>query len=383
MTTLQYCNICNQKLGEPIYVSPRNISVTSNADIVAIPTQVYFCETCGHLETPPFDDLESYYDTGYNILTDSDDEDQLYQSIDGQKAFRADFQLETLLKKQTISPNAKILDFGSGKGTTLRRLALRRPDIAYSLFDVSQAYVPFWEKFATPDQWATYTLPETWDENFDLVISFYVLEHVAELQESVKNVARVLKPGGVFYFIVPNVYANTGDFVVVDHVNHFSEESLHYLLERSQLSVIEIDKTTHDSAFIVTAQKTPPSAYRVVESSRLSQQVNQISEYWLNVIEQVQAFETKHPDKPVAIYGAGFYGTYIATCLTNLSRVRCFIDQNPYKQNEKILDIPVIAPKDLPEDIETIYVGLNPRKAVATIDAISVWSERHHSYFFL
>ncbi|MEP6986341.1 MAG: methyltransferase type 12, partial [Chloroflexota bacterium] len=140
MATLQYCNICNQALGEPVYVSPRNISVTSNADIVPIPTQVYFCETCGHLETPPFDNLESYYDTGYNILIDSDDEDQLYQSVDGQKAFRADFQLETLLKKQTIPMDSKILDFGSGKGTTLRRLALRRPDIAYSLFDVSQAY---------------------------------------------------------------------------------------------------------------------------------------------------------------------------------------------------------------------------------------------------
>src|SRR5690349_7221948 len=102
MTTLQYCNICNQALGEPIYVSSRNISITSNADIVPISTWVYFCGTCGHLETPPLDNLESYYDTDYNILTDSDDEDQLYQSVDGQKAFRADFQLETLLKKQTI-----------------------------------------------------------------------------------------------------------------------------------------------------------------------------------------------------------------------------------------------------------------------------------------
>lgn len=380
---MTHCNICNQPLGVPVYVSPRSTSVTSNTEILPIPTQVYLCENCGHLITPQLDNLDSYYDTQYNILVESDDEDQLYQSADGQKAFRADFQLDTLLHKLTIPPNTRVMDFGSGKGTTLRRLALQRPDIAYSLFEVSEAYVPFWQKFATPDQWATYTLPEKWNQNFDLVISFYVLEHVADLRESLQGITRVLKDGGIFYFVVPNVYTNIGDFVVVDHVNHFSEDSLRYLLESSSLSVIEVDTTTHDSAFVVTAQKHPPALPRTAITPGLSKQVKQISAYWQGIAGRVGTFEAQHLDEPTAIYGAGFYGTFIATCLNNISSVQCFIDQNPFKQNQAMLDKPIVAPDDLPQNVKTIYVGLNPRKARTTIGAISAWAARDYTYFFL
>lgn len=383
MANEQYCNVCNHKFDEPVYESPRNISVTSNTEILAIPTRVYWCGNCGHLMTPPLENLDSYYDTGYNILTENDDEDQLYESVNGQRTFRADFQLDTLIKKVAIPGGGSVLDFGSGKGTTLRRLALRRPDIGYSLFEVSAAYIPFWEKFATPDQWATYNLPEKWNKRFDLVISFYVLEHVSEVRELVRNVARVLKSDGLFYFIVPNVYANIGDFVVVDHVNHFSEHSLRYLLETNGLSVVEIDDKTHDSAFIVIAQKKLHLPHQSLVPQRLLEQVAQLSAYWRDAIERVNTFEAQYSDKPAAIYGAGFYGTYIATCLSDLSHVQYFIDQNPHKKNQMIMDKPIILPDELPQTIQTIYVGLNPRKAHMTIQSIAGWAKYDHTYFFL
>jgi SAM-dependent methyltransferase len=38
------------------------------------------------------------------------------------------------------------------------------------------------------------------DDRFDLVLAFSVLEHVTDLQESLREIHRVLKPGGVFWF---------------------------------------------------------------------------------------------------------------------------------------------------------------------------------------
>lgn len=42
------------------------------------------------------------------------------------------------------------------------------------------------------------------DDEFDLVISRFVLEHVADLERLLTEICRVLKPGGVFRFCVPH-----------------------------------------------------------------------------------------------------------------------------------------------------------------------------------
>jgi len=42
------------------------------------------------------------------------------------------------------------------------------------------------------------------DEHFGCAISNSVLEHIPDLQPVLEDVSRVLKPGGVFYFCVPN-----------------------------------------------------------------------------------------------------------------------------------------------------------------------------------
>jgi SAM-dependent methyltransferase len=47
-------------------------------------------------------------------------------------------------------------------------------------------------------------------QEFDVVFSVFVLEHVADPQSFVKGCARVLKPGGRFYGLTPNLYQYFG-----------------------------------------------------------------------------------------------------------------------------------------------------------------------------
>lgn len=42
------------------------------------------------------------------------------------------------------------------------------------------------------------------DNTFDLVVSFYTLEHVASVKKVIEEATRVLKPGGIHYHVVPN-----------------------------------------------------------------------------------------------------------------------------------------------------------------------------------
>jgi SAM-dependent methyltransferase len=67
------------------------------------------------------------------------------------------------------------------------------------------------------------------DSSFDIVVSVEVLEHVDEDDRFVRQVARVLKPGGFFLMTTPN-----GDYVPntsnPDHRRHYTKKSLQELL---------------------------------------------------------------------------------------------------------------------------------------------------------
>jgi len=64
--------------------------------------------------------------------------------------------------------------------------------------EAAAAY-PFYERIHTcPAQ----AIPEP-DDSFDYVVSNSVLEHIPDLESVIGEVARVLKPGGRFYFTVP------------------------------------------------------------------------------------------------------------------------------------------------------------------------------------
>lgn len=67
------------------------------------------------------------------------------------------------------------------------------------------------------------------DETFDIVVAVEVLEHVEHDHDFIKNVQRVLKPGGLFLMSTPN-----GEYRTVisnpDHKRHYRRQQLFDLL---------------------------------------------------------------------------------------------------------------------------------------------------------
>src|ERR1043165_2226642 len=116
------CLVCASPLGAPLFVSPGAWSITSLCEVRQQPSAVFFCRVCGHLQTPPMADAAAYYDAQYRILIDSDEEDQLYQVVDGRPRFRLDHQAEPLRRKLPLPQGAAILDYGCAKGGTLKRV---------------------------------------------------------------------------------------------------------------------------------------------------------------------------------------------------------------------------------------------------------------------
>lgn len=378
------CNVCEHAPIEPVYVSANDQSITSLSQVCPGRTEVFFCDQCGHLQTAPLPNLGAYYEDQYRILLDSVDEDQLYRIDNGRKIFRVQHQVSTLLDKIVLPENARVLDFGCAKGATSRLLLQARPDIAAHLFDVSDMYEPFWRRFISNDRWAIHQLPDHWAGSFDMVMSYFVIEHVANPVDILKTQAALLKPGGVIYLIVPNIYTNSADLVVADHVNHFSKQSLGELLNRAGLRIDHIDAAAHDSAWVVTSTKAPTTKQPVSDIDTLHAKVQQMSDFWHNLAQRVHQFEAAHNgNSQSAIYGSGFYGSFIASCLTRPDRIRCFIDRNPYRQGKQLFDRPIVDPDQIDQSITAVYVGLNPTGAKQAIESIDVWQNRNHEYFYL
>jgi SAM-dependent methyltransferase len=84
------------------------------------------------------------------------------------------------------------------------------------------------------------------NERFDCIVAIEVLEHVEKDAEFVREVSRVLKPGGVFLMTTPN-----GEFVRntnPDHKRHYTKDYLAKLLS-SSFDSVSVDYAVKSGVF--------------------------------------------------------------------------------------------------------------------------------------
>ena len=359
-------------------------SITSVCTTVKSPTEVYFCSSCGHIQTLEMPDELSYYDETYNFLAESEEEDQIYVVEKGKVTYRTQHQVTTLLSKLNLSSGKRILDYGCAKSSTMRELVRRNLSITPYLFDISERYVSFWKEFIEDGKWATYQVPESWNNHFDVVTSFFSLEHISKLSETLKDIKRVLQDEGYLYAIIPNTQTNPADLIVVDHPNHFTKESLSRLMYDNGFTVQEIDDTSHRGAYILVARNKMPIKSPPQLSIDLEKDIVSVGDFWKSAAHRVKQFEKLEvTGKPSAIYGAGFYGSFLATNLNSLESMICFIDQNPFLQGKMLMERPIMHPKDLPNEIEVIYVALNPKHSRKIIQEIDYFAGKNLRYFYI
>jgi 2-polyprenyl-3-methyl-5-hydroxy-6-metoxy-1,4-benzoquinol methylase len=381
------CVVCGNACGEPIYGHERNASVSSQALTLDIPTIVYACRFCGHVQTRPLDEIGRYYDQTYNVHLESDEADDLYDMREGAPVYRNEHQAVVALEKLALPPGASVLDFGCGKGTTLRAMLAARPDLDAAVFDVSDNYRPYWDRFIPTANQASFETPTAWKGRFDVVLTFFALEHVAQPDRFLRAVWALIKPGGTLHLVVPNIRRNIGDLIVVDHVNHFMPSSLRYAFAVAGFEDLQIDETAHVAAYVIDAKKGPsPSVPRSPESdvARYVCEALGYAAFWSGAGDAVAAFEHDIArGRKSAIYGSGLYGVFIAGRLADPSNLAYFLDQNPHQQAKRIFERQVLPPDALGDDIEVVYAALNPARAREIIAGVPSIHRRPRDVFYL
>lgn len=366
-TRVKLCNICESPLQAPVYDSHSEKSLTSLCQLNPGATQVWFCKNCGHILSNPLAQIEEYYARDYRILLNYEDEDQIYEVVNGDVVYRTDHQLKVLKRKLHLQSGKKILDYGCAKATMAKKLLECTPDLDFYFFDVSDMYHKYWERLTVPEKCAVNNTPTAWMQGFDIITSYFSLEHIPNIRHSVEHIASLLKDDGTFYAIVPDTFGNVADFVVIDHVNHFTNNSVIRLLLDAGFRAIEIDDQSHRGALVIVARKQGELS-RISTVSDVQTKVNNLVEFWTGFIARIEQAEMTHTGSS-AIYGSGFYGAFIYSHLKNPSAVQVILDQSPFQQGRMLFDVPIVAPANLPKEINTLYVGLNPKIAYQVISS--------------
>ncbi len=193
------------------------------------------CQHCGLVYVnprPTFEAMAAFYPAGYH---DGRDDAGHLRRYERQFTYLGD------------RPAVRMLDVGCARGDWLHYVGERWPATELHGVDAFSDGVR-WDRIRFQrGALARLSLP---DSHFDLITAWAVLEHVHDPGACFAAIARALRPGGRFVFLVTNADSAYGRFArkedVPRHLFHFNRRSLQGYARKCGLVVERID---HDGGF--------------------------------------------------------------------------------------------------------------------------------------
>jgi SAM-dependent methyltransferase len=211
----------------------------------------------------------------------------------------------------------------------------------------------------------------------DIVAHYFVLEHVAQPIEFMREANRVLKEGGVMVCEIPDISAypsNPAALMLYEHVNHFSRSALVELAERAGFQLIRYDDTcSRPFGFSAVFAKRNTGHAKTNSPNRESYFLNKklfeggmdlVRVYESNLKDALQSFQHHMSSKNKVVL-------WVANSITNDfinllggeidENLVCVVDSNPQKQ-KYFSSFPVYTPAQVGEFIckaHAIYIFSN------------------------
>ncbi len=195
------------------------------------------CRTCtlGYSEEFPVNTNDVYSDRDYLPIAISD-----YQDNAEYRKKRFGAERISIIKKYLRREHngARLLDIGCGTGWFLE--CARDDGFDVSGLELGEELAGFTGDRMGIEVW-TQPLGEMPDsELYDVITMFDVLEHVPDPEDMLTHIFRLLKPGGIALFFVPNLDSmgfkilkgNSSLCMPVEHLFYFTEGSLQPVLKR-------------------------------------------------------------------------------------------------------------------------------------------------------
>jgi 2-polyprenyl-3-methyl-5-hydroxy-6-metoxy-1,4-benzoquinol methylase len=169
-------------------------------------------------------------------------------------------------------PRGAVLDVGCSSGSFLYQLNTRFPgDYQILGTDVSTGPLDHAAKMGIPVARGNF-LSHPFNQIFDVVTFWAVMEHLFEPQQFLARAASLLKPGGLCFILVPNMQSLAVRllgvkyrYIFPEHLNYFTPQTLRKFAGR-EFSVLSL-RSTHFNPIVIwqdfrTGEREIPHAER-------------------------------------------------------------------------------------------------------------------------
>jgi hypothetical protein len=353
------CSLCSS---DCFSLNSPAVSVTSESRVLKEPSTLLFCQGCGHFMTSMDIDWSDYYRSVYDATLVDGGADEIVSTKDGSTVFRTDLDFALYQEKvlDRVGKDAAILEFGAGHG----RIVGRSVSAGYknvTAFDLGEKYEASLLRWLPEERVCIGRRPAG---RFDVVCSFFVLEHDTDPRGSLEYLRSVCAERAVLYLVVPNYERNPGDLACADHVQHFHPERIRALVEEVGFAVTELDSESAMGATILVGHASPVrTALDASKKAELRERAWRAAAPFRSLLSRLELVQRELADvKSLYLYGAGFYATMASAMLPNAS-VNGVFDQNPRKHGQSRLGAKVLAPEAIAQAgfiDSTLLVCLNP-----------------------
>lgn len=245
--TLNTCPVCN---GEKLVNSFECPDHFLSKEVFTLQR----CSNCDTLLTNPRPDEKSivtYYKSD-SYISHSNQSNSLIALI--YKQVRS----ITLKRKMKIIERfafqGKLLDFGCGTGHFLSRASKSGWNVrGIEPDDTASSQIP-----KNLRSYVASSLSELTDNDFDVITLFHVLEHVHNLEETLRDLITRLNRNGVLFLALPNYKSadaqkyqtHWAGYDVPRHLYHFNQKSVFHLSKKYGLNIVSTIPMKFDSYYV-------------------------------------------------------------------------------------------------------------------------------------
>ncbi len=184
------CVLCESITGELIYANCDDFYLQKPYRV-----NYYRCEACGLTQQSPMPlDTSVFYDD-YPIHKKKS---WLFRKI------QSTIMKPVYFSIGDVSPKSKLLDYGCGDGGFLENslnadldLTGFEPNHSHSKRLSKKLGIPIYSDFSE--------LLSNYEGEIDVITLHFVLEHLSKPHDIFQKLFRLLKPGGIFFFTIPNI----------------------------------------------------------------------------------------------------------------------------------------------------------------------------------